>query len=161
LACGKGFFTKYLTLVSLHALDTLIRRTYVRRERNTFCGVSAGLCHAGASHHPGNDLWWTGGKRGSMSLLQGKNIEQDSAQAGAPESRLGAGQRVRVGLTGLAAIFLLVLVAAAGLRPTETAAMSRAADEPLAVLGVAPGAGPAALPPATIAPPISDRPRRS
>ena len=104
-----------------------------------------------------------------MSLLRSKNIEQDSAQAGAPASRLGAGQRVRVGLTGLAAIFLLVLVAAAGLRPTETAAMSRAADEPLAVLGVAPGAGPSTLPPmapatmtpATMTPRISDRPRRS
>lgn len=96
-----------------------------------------------------------------MSLLQGKIGEQNSAQAGAPASRLGAGQRVRVGLTGLAAIFLLVLVAAAGLRPKETSAMSKAADEPLAVLGVAPGAGPTTLPPASVAPRIPDRPRRS
>jgi hypothetical protein len=96
-----------------------------------------------------------------MSLLRSKIGGQEAEKAGAQAPRLGAGQRVRVGLTGLAAIFLLVLVAAAGLRPTETSAMSKAADEPLAVLGVAPGAGSAALPPATVTPRLSDRPRRS
>lgn len=51
------------------------------------------------------------------------------------------GERLRFGLTGLGAIFLIVMVVAAGLRP-----MSRQPDhdrkgESLAVLGVAPGAG--------------------
>jgi len=53
-------------------------------------------------------------------------------------------QRVRLGLTGLATIFLLVLVAAAGMRPTVATATATHTDlqaEPLAVLGVAPGAG--------------------
>lgn len=49
-------------------------------------------------------------------------------------------QRVRVGLTGLAFIFLLVLVTAAGLRPGRSVAPAEAQGETLAVLGVAPGA---------------------
>jgi hypothetical protein len=54
-------------------------------------------------------------------------------------------RRLRLGLTGMAAIFLLVLIAAAGLRPSApTAAAPESQAEPLAVLGVAPGAGPAA-----------------
>lgn len=54
-------------------------------------------------------------------------------------------RRLRLGLTGLAAIFLLVLIAAAGLRPSApTAAAPESQAEPLAVLGVAPGAAPAA-----------------
>lgn len=54
----------------------------------------------------------------------------------------GNGERVRGGLTGLAAIFLLVLAAAAGLRPDDRPAASAAAPaETLAVLGVAPGSG--------------------
>lgn len=65
--------------------------------------------------------------------------------------RRGAAQRVRVGLTGLAAIFLVVLIAAAGLKPARSLAPSGAPGEPLAVLGVAPGAGsaPAAAPATT------------
>ena len=59
------------------------------------------------------------------------------------DDRVGSGQRIRLGLTGLAAIFLLVLVAAAGLRPDQSRAASETTGEPLAVLGVAPGAGPA------------------
>lgn len=49
-------------------------------------------------------------------------------------------QRVRVGLTGLAFIFLLVLIAAAGLRPDRSGARTEAHAETLAMLGVAPGA---------------------
>lgn len=49
-------------------------------------------------------------------------------------------QRVRVGLTGLAFIFLLVLITAAGLRPGRSVAPAEAQGETLAVLGVAPGA---------------------
>ncbi len=59
------------------------------------------------------------------------------------DDRAGSGQRIRLGLTGLAAIFLLVLIAAAGLRPDQSRAASETTGEPLAVLGVAPGAGPA------------------
>lgn len=53
-------------------------------------------------------------------------------------ARPGSGERLRWGLTGLAAIFLLVLVAAAGLRPRARAERP-GTGEPLAVLGVAPG----------------------
>lgn len=48
-------------------------------------------------------------------------------------------QRVRAGLTGLAAIFLMVLIAAAGLKPARPSASARPPSETLAVLGVAPG----------------------
>lgn len=47
--------------------------------------------------------------------------------------------RVRTGLTGLAAIFLMVLIAAAGLKPGAGSAHRTAGGETLAVLGVAPG----------------------
>ncbi len=50
-------------------------------------------------------------------------------------------QRVRTGLTGLAAIFLMVLIAAAGLKPDHAPAPRGAPGETLAVLGVAPGSG--------------------
>lgn len=49
-------------------------------------------------------------------------------------------QRCRVGLTGLAAVFLMVMVAAAGMRPTQSVAPVGAHAETLSVLGVAPGA---------------------
>ena len=49
-------------------------------------------------------------------------------------------QRVRAGLTGLAAIFLMVLIAAAGLKPARPQVAARQPSETLAVLGVAPGA---------------------
>ena len=89
-----------------------------------------------------------------MSLLKRKiGATQDGLlamqadSAGVPDrasdQRAGSGQRIRLGLTGLAAIFLLVLIAAAGLRPDQSRAASETAGEPLAVLGVAPGAGPA------------------
>nr|WP_315474206.1 hypothetical protein [uncultured Sandarakinorhabdus sp.] len=48
-----------------------------------------------------------------------------------------SGERLRWGLTGLAAVFLIVL-AAAGLGPTSREEQT-GAGEPLAVLGVAPG----------------------
>jgi hypothetical protein len=50
-------------------------------------------------------------------------------------------QRVRVGLTGLAAIFILVMIAAAGVRPAADAAPPKGQGETLAVLGVAPSSG--------------------
>jgi hypothetical protein len=49
-----------------------------------------------------------------------------------------SGERLRWGLTGLAAVFLIVLAAAVGLRPTGREEQP-GAGEPLAVLGVAPG----------------------
>lgn len=49
-------------------------------------------------------------------------------------------QRVRAGLTGLAAIFLMVLIAAAGSKPVRPVVPAAGAhSETLAVLGVAPG----------------------
>ncbi len=51
-------------------------------------------------------------------------------------------QRVRAGLTGLAAIFLMVLIAAAGLKPGRSTAHTGTPTETLAVLGVAPGSNP-------------------
>ena len=48
-------------------------------------------------------------------------------------------QRVRAGLTGLAAIFLLVLIAAIGVKPHSSVAPPGSQGETLAVLGVAPG----------------------
>lgn len=53
-----------------------------------------------------------------------------------------SGERLRWGLTGLAAIFLIVMLAAARLGPAsvaQTAADQPGTGEPLAVLGVAPG----------------------
>lgn len=50
-------------------------------------------------------------------------------------------QRVRAGLTGLAAIFLMVLIAAAGMKPDRSVAPAGTHGETLAVLGVAPGPG--------------------
>ncbi len=75
--------------------------------------------------------------------------------------------RVRIGMTGLAVVFLMVLLAAAllGMLRRESAqrgaqvadgqgaglngAAAETPKEPLAELGVAPGTGPAATPPAT------------
>lgn len=50
-------------------------------------------------------------------------------------------QRVRVGMTGLAFVFMLLLVAAAGMRPERSVAPAGAQGETLALLGVAPGSG--------------------
>jgi len=50
-------------------------------------------------------------------------------------------QRVRVGMTGLAFVFMLLLVAAAGMRPDRSVAPAGAQGETLALLGVAPGSG--------------------
>ena len=49
-----------------------------------------------------------------------------------------SGDRLRWGVTGLGAIMLIVMVAAAGLRPTGREPQP-GTGEPLAVLGVAPG----------------------
>lgn len=92
-----------------------------------------------------------------MSLLKsahGAELQQDVAACGLGAARtaartaervirVAAAQRVRWGLTGLAAIFLLVLVVSAGLRPAASVAPVDSHSEPLAVLGVAPGSGPA------------------
>lgn len=52
-------------------------------------------------------------------------------------------QRVRIGLTGLAAVFLVTIIAAAGFSPEQPADRPVAdppkREEPLAELGVAPG----------------------
>ena len=66
-------------------------------------------------------------------------------------------QRVRIGITGLAVVFLVVLLAAAvvGFRSDDSATLNNAAvadnsaapaqpKDPLAELGVAPGGSPAA-----------------
>jgi hypothetical protein len=67
--------------------------------------------------------------------------------AAQPARKQGRGaERLRWGLTGLAAIFLLVLIAAAGLRPAAPAKPQAPTGEPLAVLGVAPGAAQPAIP---------------
>lgn len=88
-----------------------------------------------------------------MSLPQ-RIFDAIKPAPGAPETtdastrvqlyRVDAAQRIRVGLTGLAAIFLLVLIAAAGMRPSASLTPQDVHGEPLAVLGVAPGAGSAA-----------------
>ena len=51
-----------------------------------------------------------------------------------------SGERLRLGLTGLGAIFLIVMVVAAGLKPAPQAIDRGVQGEALAVLGVAPGA---------------------
>lgn len=92
-----------------------------------------------------------------MSLL--KRPFGNRIASAAPAANGGIAQRVRWGLTGLAAIFLLVLIAAAGLRPGRTPETAQGQNEPLAELGVAPGAGPTALTEARRVP-VSDRPSR-
>lgn len=85
---------------------------------------------------------------------------QESSAAPAPgRSALrlvqrAAAQRIRLGLTGLAAIFLLVMIAAASLKPGHPVVSADSHTEPLAVLGVAPGAAtnPAATNPAATNP---------
>lgn len=61
--------------------------------------------------------------------------------------------RVRIGLTGLACVFLLVLIAAA-LFGNQRVVRRVVPEEPLAELGVAPGGAPPAKP-ATAAPPAA------
>jgi hypothetical protein len=86
-----------------------------------------------------------------MSAAMNQSAEQtvslpDMTRADAPRGPVPraagtaarSGDRLRWGLTGLAAIFLLVMIAAAGLRPA--ARSERPGEgESLAVLGVAPG----------------------
>ena len=91
-----------------------------------------------------------------MSLLNRRIGNQQSAETLASGRRAAvraadrligaaAAQRVRWGVTGLATIFLLFLVASAGMRPVASAAPVDSQAEPLAVLGVAPGPGPSAF----------------
>jgi hypothetical protein len=63
---------------------------------------------------------------------------RSAASHWATSSARRSGERLRWGLTGLAAVFLIVLAAAAGLGPTSREEQP-GAGEPLAVLGVAPG----------------------
>ena len=80
-----------------------------------------------------------------MSLLErpfGNQVATSGAEAAGATARAAgrlvkaaAAQRIRVGLTGLAAIFLLVLIAAAGMRPDHSVAPQDSQGEPLAVLG--------------------------
>lgn len=63
------------------------------------------------------------------------------------------GERLRLGLTGLGAIFLIVMVVAAGLKPASRVAEHDRQGESLAVLGVAPGAGQAETPSEAPVPP--------
>lgn len=58
----------------------------------------------------------------------------DERTRAAPSS----GDRLRWGLTGLAGVFLIVMIAAASLQPTRRETQP-GTGEPLAVLGVAPG----------------------
>lgn len=78
----------------------------------------------------------------------GENLPRASAAGAGALARLRrnerSGERLRWGLTGLAAIFLIVMLAAARLSPSRTGNQP-GAGEPLAVLGVAPG--PATHPP--------------
>ena len=76
-----------------------------------------------------------------MNQTDDQDNSGTAPRAGASiDSRSGSrtGDRLRWGLTGLAAVLLIVMVAAAGLRPTGREARP-GTGEPLAVLGVAPG----------------------
>jgi hypothetical protein len=65
-----------------------------------------------------------------------------SSQPATAKSAPRNGERLRLGLTGLGAIFLIVMVVAAGLKPAARNDDRDPQGESLAVLGVAPGAGP-------------------
>lgn len=67
-------------------------------------------------------------------------------------------QRVRIGLTGLACVFLLVLVGTASMSGEAPAAKAPQPEEPLAQLGVAPGSGDAAKADAATANDLSSQP---
>jgi hypothetical protein len=56
-------------------------------------------------------------------------------------TRSFSAQRINAGLTGLAAIFLIVVSAAAGIRSSRPASPVDPKAETLAVLGVAPSSG--------------------
>ncbi len=77
-----------------------------------------------------------------MSLLPRQFRAETSPRTGNPRSKFAAvtpnGQRIRLGITGLAMIFLIVLIAAAGMRPDRSMAPAGAQGDPLAQLGVAP-----------------------
>jgi hypothetical protein len=70
-------------------------------------------------------------------------------------------QRVRVGLTGLAAIFLLVMIAAAGIKPAAKTVQPQGQGETLAVLGVAPSSGEAGKPAHGVTQSASSRPSKT
>lgn len=75
-----------------------------------------------------------------MSLLPRQFRVQTNKGAG-PARASGTApnsQRIRIGVTMLATIFLIVLIAAAGMRPERSMAPADAQGDPLAQLGVAP-----------------------
>ncbi len=71
-----------------------------------------------------------------------------------PSGSVGT-QRLNVGLTVLALVFLTVMAAAAGVRAGRPKAVVNPRTETLAVLGVAPSSGSAS----TLTPPPAPRPR--
>jgi hypothetical protein len=82
-----------------------------------------------------------------MSLLQrtfGDSAPGNSSlRKTAKRLHLSNAHRIRVGLTGLGAIFLFVMISAASLQPSAAVSLPEP-PESLAVLGVAPGASPSA-----------------
>ncbi|WP_310496009.1 hypothetical protein [Sandarakinorhabdus sp.] len=83
--------------------------------------------------------------------LGGVSPSAAPADAGGPALPVPAAKgadRLRWGLTGLAAIFLVVLLAAAWLRPVGPGNTGQPQGDSLANLGVAPGAAPSAPGPA-------------
>jgi hypothetical protein len=75
----------------------------------------------------------------------------------APDYRRDVMPRVRIGLTGLACVFLLVLIAAA-LFGNQRGVRRSVPEEPLAELGVAPGGAPPAKPTAATSPITTRKP---
>ncbi|KAB7644470.1 hypothetical protein [Polymorphobacter fuscus] len=69
-----------------------------------------------------------------------RKTHRKTRRAETPDRPLRNGERMRLGLTGLGAIFLIVMIVAAGLRPPPRPAAQDPQGESLAVLGVAPGA---------------------
>ncbi len=76
-----------------------------------------------------------------MAIIMRQGAGKRAAAATGYDGAAPTGQRIRIGLTMLAAIFLVVLVAAAGMRPHRSVAPADSAGEPLANMGLAPGAG--------------------
>lgn len=76
------------------------------------------------------------------SPTAGQRTGTGASAGGAPNAAAieatRSGERLRWGLTGLAAIFLVVVIAAASLQPTKRSDRP-GSGEALAVLGVAPG----------------------
>lgn len=105
--------------------------------------------HIGVLLQPGFEPGRTIAKRGSVN---------ENSRNGA-HAKTCTARRIRVGLTGLAAIFLMVMVAAAGMRPARSVAPLESQGETLTVLGVAPSSGASASLHPEPAPPADAAPR--